>query len=113
MPTLEELVESGDIERLNDRLNELNTVEIAEELARLDPEQRAVPFRLLAKDRALEVFEPLDPADQQDLLDACGTSASSSWSRPWIPTIARASSTRCRPRWRAGCWPGCGRGSAR
>ena len=70
MPTLEELVESGDIERLNDRLNELNTVEIAEELARLDPEQRAVPFRLLAKDRAIEVFETLDPADQQDLLDS-------------------------------------------
>ena len=32
MPTLEELVESGDIERLNDRLNEMNTVEIAEKL---------------------------------------------------------------------------------
>ena len=70
MTTLEELVESGDIERLNDRLNELNTVEIAEELARLDVEQRAVPFRLLAKDRAIEVFETLDPADQQALLDS-------------------------------------------
>ena len=70
MPTLEELVENGDIERLNDRLNELNTVEIAEELARLDVDQRAVPFRLLAKDRAIEVFETLDPADQQALLDS-------------------------------------------
>ena len=79
MPTLEELVESGDIERLNDRLNEMNTVEIAEELARLDPEQRAVPFRLLAKDRAIEVFEGLDPGDQQDLLDSRPRSRAVSW----------------------------------
>jgi magnesium transporter len=70
MPTLAELVESGDIERLNDWLNQTNTVEIAEELARLDPEQRAVPFRLLPKDEALEVFEALDPTDQQALLDS-------------------------------------------
>jgi magnesium transporter len=70
MPTLAELVESGDIERLNDWLNETNTVEIADELARLDPEQRAVPFRLLAKDEAIEVFEALDPTDQQALLDS-------------------------------------------
>ena len=70
MPTLEELVEGGDIERLNDLLNEMHTVDIAEELARLGPEQRAVPFRLLAKDRAIEVFEALDPSDQQDLLDS-------------------------------------------
>ena len=54
MSTLEELVESGDIERLNDRLNEMNTVEIAEELARLDPEQRAVPAEATA-------FGPRDP----------------------------------------------------
>ena len=70
MPTLPELVESGDIERLNDWLNETNTVEIADELARLDPEERAVPFRLLAKDEAIEVFEALDPTDQQALLDS-------------------------------------------
>jgi magnesium transporter len=70
MPTLPELVESGDIERLNDWLNETNTVEIADELARLDPEARAVPFRLLAKDEAIEVFEALDPTDQQALLDS-------------------------------------------
>jgi magnesium transporter len=70
MPTLEELVESGDIERLNEQLNDMNTVEIADELARLDRDQRAVPFRLLAKDRALEVFEALDPADEQALLDS-------------------------------------------
>jgi len=70
MPTLPELVESGDIERLNDWLKETNTVEIAEELARLDPEMRAVPFRLLPKDEAIEVFETLDPTDQQTLLES-------------------------------------------
>jgi magnesium transporter len=68
MPDLSELVDAGDIERLNDWLNEATTVEIAEELARLDEDERAVPFRLLAKDRAIEVFEALDPTDQQALL---------------------------------------------
>jgi magnesium transporter len=70
MATMAELVESGDIERLNDWLKETNSVEIAEELARLEPEQRAVPFRLLPKDEAIEVFEALDPVDQQALLDS-------------------------------------------
>jgi magnesium transporter len=69
MPDLEELVRDGDIEHLNDWLNATSTVEIADELARLDPEERAVPFRLLAKDRAIEVFEALDPVDQQALLE--------------------------------------------
>ncbi len=70
MQTLPELIEGADIEALNDWLREANTVEIAEELARLDPEDRAVPFRLLAKDKAIEVFEALDPTDQQALLDS-------------------------------------------
>src|SRR5690606_38360814 len=39
-------------------------------LARLDPQDRAMPFRLLSKDRALAVFEALDPVHQQQLLEA-------------------------------------------
>ena len=57
-----------DVEALNDWLAGSSTIEIAEELARLDPAERAIPFRLLAKDRALEVFEILDPLHQQELL---------------------------------------------
>jgi magnesium transporter len=67
--TLADLVEARDLDALNDWLNEHGALDIAEELARLDPEQRAVPFRLLAKDRALAVFEALDPIHQRELLD--------------------------------------------
>ena len=68
--TLHDLVESRDLDAINDWLNEHGALDVADELARLDPEQRAVPFRLLAKDRALAVFEALDPVHQSELLDA-------------------------------------------
>jgi magnesium transporter len=64
-----DLVAARDVEALNEWLNQAGTLEIAEELARLDPAERAIPFRLLAKDRALEVFEALDPLHQQELLE--------------------------------------------
>ena len=67
--TMPELVASRDIEALNEWLRQADPLEIAEELARLPPPDRAVPFRLLAKDRALEVFEALDPLFQQELLE--------------------------------------------
>jgi magnesium transporter len=71
VPTVsfDELVEQGDLEVLDRWLAQADILEIADELTRLPREQRAVPFRLLAKDRALEVFEVLDPAVQQELLD--------------------------------------------
>jgi magnesium transporter len=64
-----ELIPGRDVEALNSWLAGASTIEIAEELARLDPAERAVSFRLLAKDRALEVFEALDPIHQQELLE--------------------------------------------
>ncbi|CAN5840864.1 magnesium transporter [soil metagenome] len=64
-----DLVATGDMEALNDWLATAGTLEVAEELARLDPAERAVPFRLLPKDRAIEVFEALDPIHQQELLE--------------------------------------------
>jgi magnesium transporter len=67
--SLEELVESGDLPSLDAWLGERTSVEVAEELARLDRSRRGIPFRLLGKDRALEVFELLDPALQQELLE--------------------------------------------
>jgi magnesium transporter len=71
VPTVElvELLEGGDLELIDRWLAQADVVEIAEELSRLSREQRAVPFRLLAKDRALEVFELLDPSLQQELLE--------------------------------------------
>jgi magnesium transporter len=64
-----DLVATRDMEALNEWLASAGTLEIADELARLDPADRAVPFRLLPKDRALEVFEALDPIHQQELLE--------------------------------------------
>lgn len=67
--TMPELVATRDVNALNDWLAEADPLEIAEELARLPPTERAIPFRLLPKDRALEVFEALDPIHQQELLE--------------------------------------------
>jgi magnesium transporter len=64
-----DFVATRDMEALNDWLATAGTLEVAEELARLDPDERAIPFRLLPKDRALEVFEALDPIHQQELLE--------------------------------------------
>lgn len=67
--TLAELVDAGDLGVLDRWLGHEDALTIAEELSRLERQQRAVPFRLLARDRALEVFEALDPSVQQDLLE--------------------------------------------
>lgn len=71
VPVLEagDLLAGDDLELIDRWLAQADTVEIAEELSRLPRERRAVPFRLLAKDRALDVFEQLDPSVQQELLD--------------------------------------------
>ena len=66
---LEELLEGGDLEIIDRWLAQKDPVAIADELSRLPREQRAVPFRLLPRDRALEVFELLDPSLQQELLE--------------------------------------------
>lgn len=43
---------------------------MADELGRMDRDDRAAAFRVLPKDRALAVFEDLDYALQRELLDA-------------------------------------------
>ena len=43
---------------------------IGGELGRLEDVQMAVAFRLLEKDTGIEVFEELDPFDQQRLLES-------------------------------------------
>ena len=68
--TLQDLVDTGDAKALRGWLDEQGALDVADELIRLDPELRAVPFRLLPKDRALAVFEALDPIHQGELLDA-------------------------------------------
>lgn len=67
--TLRNMTENGDLSKLRAWLEEHGTLDITDALARLDPRDRAVPFRLLDKDRALAVFETLDPMHQQQLLE--------------------------------------------
>ncbi len=71
VPSLEidEILEGDDLELIGRWLAQADAVEIADELARLPRERRAIPFRLLGKDEALEVFELLDPSVQQELLE--------------------------------------------
>lgn len=63
------LVAAGDIAELKALLDRIDVLDAAEALTRLAPAERPVPFRLLPKDRAVDVFEALDPAIQQELLD--------------------------------------------
>ncbi len=69
MSTLTELTRPDRLDELREWLDETGTLDIADDLTRLDPAQRAIVFRLLEKDRALAVFESLEPVHQQELLD--------------------------------------------
>jgi magnesium transporter len=57
-----------DLEMLRQRMLSLDSLSIAEELAHMEPAERATAFRLLNKDRALAVFQLLDAAHQEELL---------------------------------------------
>ncbi len=67
-PNLGEAIELEDIKTIAAILEELAPHEIAEELTRLDAVERTLVWRVLPKDIALEVFEELDAANQQELL---------------------------------------------
>lgn len=65
---LQELRDREDLAGMQQWLNEHPPYVIADELARMDAVSAVVPFRLLDKDRALAVFEELEPVDQQKIL---------------------------------------------
>ncbi|QBI55360.1 magnesium transporter [Streptomonospora litoralis] len=65
---LTELVEANDLTGIRLWLAEHQPYEIADELERMASHVALVPFRLLDKDRELEVFEGLDPVHQQEIL---------------------------------------------
>ena len=65
---LAEAIELEDIKTIAEILEELAPHDIAEELTRLDSVERTLVWRVLPKDIALEVFEELDAANQQQLL---------------------------------------------
>ncbi len=57
-----------DLQTLRQQLSELDVLSIADDLARLEPAERAKVFRLLPKGKALGVFQLLDAAHQEELL---------------------------------------------
>lgn len=68
MTELLDFIHRKDLKSIRLWLQDSGTLEIAESLSRLEPEQRAVVFRLIPKDRTIDVFEMLDPVFQQEIL---------------------------------------------
>lgn len=69
MSTLGELASSSDLRGLRDYLCSLDVAAIVDELGRWNRSVRALAFRALPKDLAIDVFENLDSALQSELLD--------------------------------------------
>ncbi len=65
-----ELIESNNLELLKNKMNQMDTIEITDLFEELPPEEGAVVFRLLNKEKALEVFEYLEVNLQQQLISS-------------------------------------------
>lgn len=63
-----DLVEKNDLTGIRLWLAEHRPHEVADELSRMTGREAIIPFRLLDKDRELEVFEELDSGQQQNIL---------------------------------------------
>jgi magnesium transporter len=70
MSDLEQLIDDKNMNELRAWLEDNDTLTIANEFARLEPNDRALAFRLLPKDRALDVFETLEPVHEQEIIEA-------------------------------------------
>ncbi len=68
MTELTELVHQRDLKAIRIWVTNAGTLEIAESISRLEAEQRAIVFRLLPKERSIDVFEMLDLALQQGII---------------------------------------------
>jgi magnesium transporter len=66
--TVEELVEAKNFTGIVDTVTPLSAEQVTALLERLPIEQRAIVYRLLPKDNAIEVFERFSPALQRDLI---------------------------------------------
>lgn len=67
---LEQQVSDGDLLGISRWLSARDVLSVSDELARLEPDERAIVFRLLGKDRAAAAFEVLDPVHQGELLES-------------------------------------------
>ncbi|MGW4365287.1 magnesium transporter [Nocardia takedensis] len=67
--SLRDIVETHRVDAALDWLGDRAPHVIADQLARMDAVSAGVAFRLLPKDKALAVFEELEPIDQQQILE--------------------------------------------
>jgi magnesium transporter len=67
---LEKALQQPSMEASKEIVNQLNTFELARSLTRLDYKNQAIVFRLLDKDKAIEVFEFLTHDQRADLIEA-------------------------------------------
>jgi magnesium transporter len=63
------LAQINDLNLLKVELNQLPAVDVGDYIAEKSPEERAIAFRLLNKDQAIDVFEYLPPDIQEQLLE--------------------------------------------
>ena len=68
--TITQSVNDNDLTKLAAAAGKLTTRQLVSTLERLSARQRAVAYRLLPKQRALEVFDALQPALQGELVEA-------------------------------------------
>ncbi|HGY5553435.1 MAG TPA: magnesium transporter, partial [Prochlorococcus sp.] len=66
---LQTMLSAGNYDAVKMLLQPVQPVDIAEAIGRLPRTLQALAFRLLSKDEAIEVYEYLDPAVQQSLLE--------------------------------------------
>ena len=74
-PEIVELVRDGAYSELRNALHGIPPADVADIIASLEPDQRAVCFRFLARDDAGEVFAYLTPEMQEELVLKLGTEA--------------------------------------
>lgn len=67
---LEKALQQPSMEAAKEKVNQLNTFELARSLTRLDYQNQAIAFRLLDKNKAIEVFEFLTHDQRADLIEA-------------------------------------------
>ncbi len=69
-PEIRDLIEARDWRQLREVLVDLSVPDVADILPEILTKDRAVVFRMLPRDRATEVFEHLEPEDQELLLES-------------------------------------------
>lgn len=65
-----DLSQVTDLNQLKSELNNLPAVDVGDYISELPAERRAIVFRLLNKDRAIDVFEYLPPEIQEELIES-------------------------------------------